>query len=190
MYFKRLCMVNRINIEDTIKRIVSSKGYILNYKETPASSSEDMYEITFWLEDRNLQKFDYKTIWIRDKKNPKNEAFRLLLNEFIEDYYSRTKVKPTMEEILIDAIKAEINEGLKDCSLPPVAFNVVKETLENCGYILSSDKEQIYDDIETNGWQCDYYMYIWKSGKYTGYALHGSYYYGDHKIEKDEINRE
>ena len=25
-------MVNRINIEDTIKRIVASKGYILNYK--------------------------------------------------------------------------------------------------------------------------------------------------------------
>ena len=67
---------------------------------------------------------------------------------------------------------------------------IVSEICTNCGYILSSDKEQIYDDIETNGWQCDYYMYIWKNGEYTGYALHGSYYYGDHKIEKDEIYRE
>ena len=43
------------------------------------------------------------------------------------------------------------------------------------------------NDIETNGWRCDYYMYIWKNGEYTGYALHGSYYYGDHKIELNEV---
>ena len=41
--------------------------------------------------------------------------------------------------------------------------------------------------IELNGWECDYYLYIWKDGEYTGYALQGSYYYGDHKIELNEV---
>lgn len=80
--------MNRINIEDTIKRIVASKGYMLNYEEVNPSSSEDMYEIKFWLEDRNLLKFDYKTIYIRNNKNPKQAAFKLLLNEYINNYYS------------------------------------------------------------------------------------------------------
>ena len=100
-------MVNRIDIEDTIKRIVASKGYVLNYEETNPSSSEDMYEIKFWIEDRHLTKFDYKTIYIRDKKNPKQEAFKLLLNEYINNYY--LDVNPTNKYVVIEDINGVIS---------------------------------------------------------------------------------
>ena len=93
-------MVNRINIEDTIKKIVASKGYILNYEEVNPSSPEDMYEIKFWIEDRHLTKFDYKTIYIRDKKNPKQEAFKLLLNEYINNYY--LDLNPSNKYVVIE----------------------------------------------------------------------------------------
>lgn len=99
-------MVNRINIEDTIKRIVASKGYILNYEEINPSSPEDMYEIKFWIEDRNLTKFDYKTIYIRDKKYPKQEAFKLLLNEYINNYYN--ELKPSNRYVVIEDFNGAI----------------------------------------------------------------------------------
>lgn len=104
---KKWIMVNRINIEDTIKKIVASKGYILNYEETNPSSPEDMYEIKFWIEDRHLTKFDYKTIYIRDKKNPKQEAFKLLLNEYINNYY--LDVNPANKYVVIEDFNGVIS---------------------------------------------------------------------------------
>lgn len=99
-------MVNRINIEDTIKRIVASKGYVLNYEETNPSSPEDMYEIKFWIEDRHLTKFDYKTVYIRNNKNPKQEAFKLLLNEYINNYYNN--LKPSNRYVVIEDFNGAI----------------------------------------------------------------------------------
>lgn len=106
LFNKKLIMINRIDIEDTIKRIVASKGYVLNYEETNPSSSEDMYEIKFWIEDRHLTKFDYKTIYIRNKKNPKQEAFKLLLNEYIHNYY--LDLKPSNRYVVIEDFNGTI----------------------------------------------------------------------------------
>lgn len=100
LFNKKLIMVNRIDIEDTIKRIVASRGYVLNYEEKNPSSPEDMYEIKFWIEDRNLTKFDYKTIYIRDKKYPKQEAFKILLNDYINNYY--LDLKPSNRYVVIE----------------------------------------------------------------------------------------
>lgn len=100
-------MMNRINIEDTIKRIVASKGYVLNYEETNPSSSDDMYEIKFWIEDRNLTRFDYKNIYIRNNKNPKQAAFKLLLNDYINNYYSN--IKPANRYVVIVESKDSVS---------------------------------------------------------------------------------
>ena len=100
LFNKKLIMVNRIDIENTIKRIVASRGYVLNYEEKNPSSPEDMYEIKFWIEDRNLTKFDYKTIYIRDKKYPKQEAFKILLNDYINNYY--LDLKPSNRYVVIE----------------------------------------------------------------------------------------
>ena len=60
--------------------------------------------------------------------------------------------------------------------------------MEKYEVIKFKDNEFEMDEmIELNGWECDYYLYIWKDGEYTGYALQGSYYYGDHKIELNEV---
>lgn len=176
----------KVNIENTIKKAILSKGYYLKYEETYPSSPEDMYEIKFWVEDRNLNQFDYKTIYIRNKENPKEEAFKLLLNEYVQSYYSELKSEPSIKELIEKDVESKITNGLKECSMPPVAFDLIKNILEKHGYFLSNEKTCIDDCYELNGWQCDYYCYIWKDDEYTGYVLNGSYYYCDHKIEKDE----
>lgn len=75
-----------MDIERKIKNICASLGYDLKYSETNPSSTEDMYEIKFWVEDRNLNKYDFKTIYIRDSPNPKRKAFKLLMDECITEY--------------------------------------------------------------------------------------------------------
>ena len=123
MSFNWLVMVNRLNIENTIKKIVASKGYILNYEEKNPSSPEDMYEIKFWIEDRTLTKFDYKTIYIRDKKDPKQEAFKLLLNEYIDNYYS--DVKPSDRYVVINDFEVSITFRTNESGEPFVFNNPV-----------------------------------------------------------------
>lgn len=92
-----------------------------------------------------------------------------------------------IQKLAIEEIQNQLKDGLKECKLPPMAFHIIKHTLEKMGYFLS-DSERVMDDmIDTNGWECDYYLYIWKDDEYTGYALQGSYYYGDHKIELNEV---
>lgn len=81
----------RPNIENRIKQAIRYHGYELHYAETLPSSPEDIYEIKFWLEDRNQNQFDFKTIYIRDEKNPKDKAFKLLLNDYIEAYIDKVK---------------------------------------------------------------------------------------------------
>ena len=65
-----------------------------------------MYEIKFWIEDRHLTKFDYKTIYIRNNKNPKQEAFKLLLNEYINNYYN--DLKPSNRYVVIEDFNGAI----------------------------------------------------------------------------------
>lgn len=92
-----------------------------------------------------------------------------------------------IKKLAIEEIQNKLKDGLKECSLPPVVFHIIKHTLSNLGYYLSDNEFEMDEMIELNGWECDYYLYIWKDGEYTGYALQGSYYYGDHKIELNEV---
>lgn len=75
-----------IDIEKKISDILFKKGYILSYEEKQPSSSEDMYEIKFYLND-NFTNNLYKTMYIRKAKNPKEKAFSMLLDEIIDNYY-------------------------------------------------------------------------------------------------------
>lgn len=81
-------------------------------------------------------------------------------------------------------IKSELKEGLKECNFDSTPYSVVKETLESLKYRLSESDEHEDYYLETNGWECDYFMFIWKDCKYTGYVLKGSLYYGDNEIVK------
>jgi hypothetical protein len=80
-----------MNVESTINTILARRGYILKYEETPASSSEDMYELKVWVEDRNGTKYDYRSIYVRDAINPKKKAFNLLIDQLIGSYYESIK---------------------------------------------------------------------------------------------------
>lgn len=76
-----------IDIEKKIKDILFDRGMVLTYNEIEPSSPEDMYEITFYLNDQI-----YKTMFIRYNKSPKKKAFTLLLDEIIDGYYNSMNI--------------------------------------------------------------------------------------------------
>lgn len=76
-----------IDIEKKIKDILFDRGMVLTYEEVEPSSPEDMYEVTFYLNDEI-----YKTIFIRHDKSPKKKAFNILLDEIIDGYYNSKNI--------------------------------------------------------------------------------------------------
>lgn len=84
-------------MENRINTILSKRGFLLKYEETLASSPEDMYEMKVWIEDNSGTKYDYKKIYIRDCKDPKTKAFRLLIDGFIDGYCQTLKNETNRE---------------------------------------------------------------------------------------------
>lgn len=80
-----------MKVEQMINTILSRRGYLLKYEETPASSPEDMYELKVWVEDRNGTRYDYRSIYVRDAINPKKKAFNLLIDQLVGSYYESIK---------------------------------------------------------------------------------------------------
>lgn len=76
-----------IDIEKKIKDILFDRGMVLTYEEVEPSSSEDMYEITFYLNGEI-----YRTMFIRYDKSPKKKAFTMLLDEIIDGYYNSVNI--------------------------------------------------------------------------------------------------
>ena len=76
-----------IDIEKKIKDILFERGMLLTYEEVEPSSPDDMYEVTFYLNDEV-----YKTMFIRHDKSPKKKAFNILLDEIIDGYYSNKNI--------------------------------------------------------------------------------------------------
>ena len=62
--------MTRIDIEKKITEILFRRGYVLTYEEVEPSSADDMYEITFYLEN-DKERTVYRTMYIRNNKNPK-----------------------------------------------------------------------------------------------------------------------
>lgn len=89
-----------------------------------------------------------------------------------------------IQKILLSLVKTELSDGLKECDLSCIPYSIIKTGLEQLGYTLSESEEYEDDVMYTNGWEYDYYMNIWKDGKYTGYHLTGSLYYGNNEIKK------
>lgn len=76
-----------IDIEKKIKDVLFERGMVLTYEEVEPSSPEDMYEVTFYLNDEI-----YKTMFIRHDKSPKKKAFNILLDEIIDGYYNNKNI--------------------------------------------------------------------------------------------------
>lgn len=74
--------MTRLDIEKKITDILFERGFVLSYKETQPSSPEDMYEVTFYLNES-----PYKKIFVRNSMNPKQKAFSILLDEIVHGYY-------------------------------------------------------------------------------------------------------
>ena len=72
--------------EERLNTILSRRGYLLKYEEISASSADDMYEMKTWIEDNSGTKYAYKSIYVRNCKDPKQKAFRLLIDGFIDSY--------------------------------------------------------------------------------------------------------
>lgn len=85
-----------IDIEKKIKDILFDRGMVLTYKETEPSSSDDMYEVTFYLNDEI-----YRTMFIRHNTSPKRKAFTILLDEIIDGYYNSVNIgnRVTLENL-------------------------------------------------------------------------------------------
>ena len=79
--------MTRIDIEEKLKNILFDRGMVLTYKEIEPSSPDDMYEVTFYLNDEL-----YKTMFIRHDKSPKKKAFTILLDEIINNYYDNINI--------------------------------------------------------------------------------------------------
>lgn len=90
-----------------------------------------------------------------------------------------------IHNILLNYVKSELENGLEECDLSCIPYSIIEAALKQLGYTLSASEEDENDEaMYTNGWEHDYYMCIWKDGKYTGYHLTGSLYYGDNEIKK------
>lgn len=89
-----------------------------------------------------------------------------------------------LQTLLLNHIKSELGDGLKECDLSCIPYSIIELGLKQLGYTLSESEEYEEDTMYTNGWEHDYFMCIWKDGKYTGYHLTGSLYYGDNEIKK------
>lgn len=83
--------MTRIDIEKKITEILFRRGYVLTYEEVEPSSSDDMYEITFYLEN-DKERTVYRTMYIRNNNNPKRTAFVNLLDEIIDNYYETLNI--------------------------------------------------------------------------------------------------
>lgn len=86
-----------IDIEQKISDILFRRDFILSYDEIEPSSSEDMYEIEFYL-DNGVSKSLYRTMFIRNSKNPKRKAFGMLLDEIIDNYYESINIGKREEQ--------------------------------------------------------------------------------------------
>lgn len=90
-----------------------------------------------------------------------------------------------IHNILLNYVKSELENRLEECDLSCIPYSIIEAALKQLGYTLSSNEEDENDEVMyTNGWEHDYHMCIWKDGKYTGYHLTGSLYYGDNEIKK------
>lgn len=89
-----------------------------------------------------------------------------------------------IQTVLLNRVKSELENGLKECDLSCIPYSIINDALKQLGYTLSESEEYEDDVMYTNGWEHDYYMCIWRDGKYTGYHLTGSLYYGDNEIKK------
>lgn len=79
--------MTRIDIEEKLKNILFDRGVVLTYKEIEPSSPDDMYEVTFYLNDEI-----YRTMFIRHDKSPKKKAFTILLDIIIDEYYNNINI--------------------------------------------------------------------------------------------------
>ena len=89
-----------------------------------------------------------------------------------------------IQTVLLNRVKCELEDGLKECDLSCIPYSIINDALKQLGYTLSESEKYEDDVMYTNGWEHDYHMYKWKDGKYTGYYLCGSLYYGDNEIKK------
>ena len=90
-----------------------------------------------------------------------------------------------IHKILLNYVKSELENGLEECDLSCIPYSIIEAALKQLGYTLSaSEEDENNEAMYTNGWEHDYYMCIWKDGKYTGYHLTGSLYYGENEIKE------
>lgn len=75
-------------IYEFINHILKQQGYILRFEETYPSSKEDMYEVEFWLEDRNINRIDMTKVLVKEADNYRDKAFNYMLNGILFSYYS------------------------------------------------------------------------------------------------------
>lgn len=90
-----------INIEKKLKDILFERGLVLTYTDKNPSSKEDMYEITFYL-DNGMETTEYKKMFIRNHENPKHKAFSILLDEIIDSYFNSINVGKREDVALSD----------------------------------------------------------------------------------------
>ena len=93
-----------------------------------------------------------------------------------------------LKEFINQSIKDILKDGVHECVLDGASYSMIEDILCEMGYQLSDNSDCVEEVMYTNGWEHDYYQYIFQNGIYTGYYLFGSLYYGNHRIEKDEIN--
>ena len=80
-----------IDIEKKITDILFERGLTLSYNEIEPSSPDDMYEVTFYLNDGKTTTI-YRRMFIRHNKSPKKKAFTMLLDEIIDSYYNSMNI--------------------------------------------------------------------------------------------------
>jgi len=56
-----------------------------------------------------------------------------------------------IQKILLNLVKTELSNGLKECDLSCIPYSIIKAGLEQLGYTLSESEEYEVDVMYTNG---------------------------------------
>ena len=92
-----------------------------------------------------------------------------------------------------DTIWEVLSDGLTEWDFSEYPFGKVRDVLEEQGYTLGDEPGENCPDYVTdwtNGWELDYWAYIYKDGQYTGYMLHGSFWYGTCYLMKYDVSNQ
>ena len=96
----------------------------------------------------------------------------------------------TIKEHCINILEKIFTDGLCECDLSGISVGCLIEVLEKMGYEVIGDEGYDHPNLETNGWDIDFWAEIYsKSDNEAQFYIRGNVIYGQLEIKSHETNR-